>query len=135
MAVGSGSSSPLTWIFLPHRACPPGGGGGAMRGGEISRRSSSPETGCTGLQVTSGKSFDLIFVRHDLTVILLTLKLHLNLFTRDLAFIERFKQESMYGLSAKKVAVVERLPLSRGCREWMFYCKLKSSTWSSNCQF
>ena len=132
MAVGSGSSSPLTWIFPPHQACPPGGG---MRGGGITRRSSSPETGCTGLQVTSGKSFDLIFVRHDLTVILLTLKLHLNLFTRDLAFIERFKQESMYGLSAKKVAVVERLPLSRGCREWMFYCKLKSSTWSSNCQF
>ena len=87
-----------------------------MRGGGITRRSSSPETGCTGLQVTSGKSFDLIFVRHDLTVILLTLKLHLNLFTRDLAFIERFKQESMYGLSAKKVAVVERLLLSRGGR-------------------
>ena len=27
------------------------------------------------------------------------------------AFVERFKQESMYGLSAKKVAVVERWPL------------------------
>ena len=30
---------------------------------------------------------------------------------REVAFVKRFKQESMYGLSAKKVAVVERWPL------------------------
>ena len=29
--------------------------------------------------------------------------------TEQVAFVERFKQESMYGLSAKKVTVVERL--------------------------
>lgn len=28
---------------------------------------------------------------------------------REVAFVERFKQNSMYGLSAKKVAVLERL--------------------------
>ena len=28
-----------------------------------------------------------------------------------MAVVERFKQESMYGLSAKKVAIVERWPL------------------------
>ena len=32
-----------------------------------------------------------------------------------MAIVERFKQESMYGLSAKKiVAVVERWPITRG---------------------
>ena len=34
--------------------------------------------------------------------------------TEELAIVERFKQESMYGLSAKKVAVEERWPLWRG---------------------
>ena len=37
---------------------------------------------------------------------------------REVAVVERFKQEVMYGLSAgtKKVAVVERWPLWRGGR-------------------
>ena len=30
---------------------------------------------------------------------------------KKVAVVERYKQESMYGLSAKKVAVVERWPL------------------------
>ena len=29
----------------------------------------------------------------------------------EMAIVERFKQESMYGVSAQKVAVVERWPL------------------------
>ena len=37
---------------------------------------------------------------------------------REVAVVERFKQELMYGLSAgtKKVAVIERWPLWRGGR-------------------
>ena len=31
--------------------------------------------------------------------------------TEEVAVVERLKQESMYGLSIKKVAVVERWPL------------------------
>ena len=31
-----------------------------------------------------------------------------------MAIVEKFKQESMYGLSTKKVAVVERRPFERG---------------------
>ena len=34
----------------------------------------------------------------------------------------RFKQESMYGLSTKKLAVVERWPLWRGDRYWRLDC-------------
>ena len=30
---------------------------------------------------------------------------------REVAIVEKFKQESIYGLSAKKVAAVERWPL------------------------
>ena len=33
---------------------------------------------------------------------------------REVAIVQRFKQKSMYGLSAKKLAVVERWPLYRG---------------------
>ena len=33
---------------------------------------------------------------------------------REVAIVQRFKQESMYGLSAKKLAVAERWPLYRG---------------------
>ena len=38
---------------------------------------------------------------------------------KKLAIVERFKQESMYGLSAEKVAVVERWPL---VEVWLYYC-------------
>lgn len=48
------------------------------------------------------------FVRSDLTVILLAFKLQLNLSTREVAAVERFKEESMYATVRQKVAVVRR---------------------------
>ena len=39
---------------------------------------------------------------------------------KKVAVVERFKQELMYGLSAKKVAIVERWPSWRGGRQWKF---------------
>ena len=50
---------------------------------------------------------------------LIEIQLQLNLSTTDtlgqkkVAVVERFKQESMYGLSAKKLAVPERWPTGR----------------------
>ena len=43
-----------------------------------------------------------------------TLETEENGHCREVAVVERFKQESMHGLSAKKVAIMERLLLSRG---------------------
>ena len=46
---------------------------------------------------------------------------------REVAVVKRFKQESMYGLSAgtKKVAVVERWPLVEVRLYYHYYCYLK----------
>ena len=38
------------------------------------------------------------------------------------AVVERLKQEWIYGLSAKKMAIVERWPLWKGSRLWRFDC-------------
>ena len=38
---------------------------------------------------------------------------------KKVAVVERFKQESIYGLSAKKVAIVERWPL---VEVRLYYC-------------
>ena len=116
MAVGSGSSSPLTWIFPPHQAGPPGGGGGGDEGRrELVADHLALRQVALGyrLPVASHSIFRPTWPDSYFTN---SYKLHLNLSTRESAFIERFKQESMYGLSAKKVAVVERLPLSGGGR-------------------
>ena len=43
-----------------------------------------------------------------------------GLSTKKVTIVERIKQELMYGLSAKKVAIVERWPSWGGGRQWKF---------------
>ena len=53
----------------------------------------------------------LLDISLDELMVQLKLSTTTTLGQKKVAVEERFKQESMYGLSAKKVAVVERWPL------------------------
>ena len=61
----------------------------------------------------------LLDISLDEFTILLKLSTTATLGQKKVAVVERFKQESVYGLSAKKVAIVERWPL---VEVRLYYC-------------
>ena len=53
-----------------------------------------------------------------------------GLSAKKVAVVERFKQKSMYGLSTKKMAVVERRPLVEVGLYVVYFILVKSNWWS-----